>query len=572
MMLLWAVPVAGQTILRFPASQLQDVARELAGSEQNWAIVASVATYAPEENRYELSPSAQGELRRFLANWTAVAAQRSDYLKQIRDGAKVFAAAESQRADTLAVWYQRHIQSGSLPNAILTGEALVSAMRAASESVARNRRVDVEARLAEKTGTVDRREGLLGSWNSAAVGNFFKQSDGIRTAAKSLAKLNFVDGSDVIVHENSVAVIRNSRIDRLTNETDVEITVSSGGLLARLSSTAMQRSSYLVNVESASTAVRSQNFYAERTEDRRVVLSNYNGEATVTAESKSVTLAENQGTIVVRGREPLPPIQLLPAPQLRWAGTDTVVSGADIRLEWTQVPGLVRNYEIDISPTARFDRTLVQYTTHTLSLTLPELAQGTSFIRIRAYDRQGLRGVDSRTYRILRNQDLVPPPIFLRDGDQGRLHTPGPTFRLAGETEAGSRLTANGLNVPVSDDGLFDVEIPMSADTLALVLTATDRSGNRTEETHQVVRMTPEQLFDVRWERTGNPALRRIRGLAYEPLEIHLTVNGQTQVVSCGIDGTWSVDVEPGQADSIHLRFHHKRTAALVAERMIPLE
>lgn len=566
-----AASAAAQGVVRFPASQMQDVARSFAGSEQNWPIVASVAGYLPEENQYELSAAAQAELRRFLALWNTVTTQRADYLTQLRSGAKVFAATESQRTDTLSVWFQRQIQAGSLPNALQTGESLVAAMRSVSEAVARNRRVDVEARLAEKTGTVDRREGLLGAWNPASVGNQFKQSDGVRTAAKSLAKLNFVDGSDVIVNENSVAVIRNSRIDRLTNETDVEITVSSGGLLARLSTTAVQRSTYQVNVEAASTTLRSQNFYAERTEDRRVVLSNFNGEATVTAESRSVTLAENQGTIVVRGRAPLPPIELLAAPRLRWAGTDTVVYGSDIRLDWASVNGAVR-YEVDVSPTARFDRALTQLDTRETRLTLPELGAGTAFVRVRAYDAQGLRGVDSPTYRILRNEDLVPPPLFLRDGNHGALHTPDDTFRLIGETEPGSRLTANGRVVDVAADGTFDTPVPVAGERMDLELVAIDRSGNRTQETRTIVRMTPERLFALRWERGGRAGSRRISGNAYEPLDVHITVNGRTTVVPCGIDGQWSFEFEPGEATSLHVRFHHKRTSAVIAERLIPLE
>lgn len=580
MVLMWvalALPAQAQTAMRFPASQVQEVSRQLAGSDRNWPIVASVATYLPEENWYELSPSAQGELRRFLVSWNAVQAQRDDFNQQIKQGARVFAAAEMQRADTLAIWYQRQIQAGSIPNALSTAESLIQAMVATSESVKRNRRVDVEARLAEKSGTVDRREGLLGSWRAADLGNLFKQADGIRTAAKSLAKLNFVDGSDVIVNENSVAVIRASRIDRLTNETDVEITVSSGGLLARLSTNAVERSNYQVNVESATTTVKSRNFYAERTDDRRVILSNYNGEATVTAEASSVTLAENQGTIVVRGREPLPPINLLPAPRLNWGATDSVIYQEQISLNWGVITGAV-NYEVDLSPTPFFDRSISQFSTTNPRLTLSDVPEGISYVRLRGYDRQALRGVDSPTYRILRNKDVIPPPIFLRNTGRVDIHTTTGTLALSGSTEPGSSLTVNGAAVEVDRDGQFSTELTLAQERTPLMIVATDRSGNKTEESRTAVRMTDDRMFALAWSvPVANGVVARdpnitVSGTAYEPLEVILTVGDRTYTALCGNNGAWAIDFSPSNAETIRIAFRTKREKTPVAERNYPLE
>jgi hypothetical protein len=572
-----AVPGYSQTVQRFPASQVQEIATRYAGSERNWPIVASVASYFPEENWYELSVAAQAELARFLANYNAVSAQRIDFNRQIRDGAKVFAAEEMQRADTLSAWYQRHIQTGSLSNAIGTGESLIQAMRATSDAVAKNRKVDVEARLAEKSGIVDRRDGLLGAWDTADLGNLFRQSDGIRTAAKSLAKLNFVDGSDVIVNENSVAVIRNSRIDRLTNETDVEITVSSGGLLARLSTNAVERSTYQVNVESATTTLKSRNFYAERTEDRRVILSNYNGEATVTAESSSVTLEENQGTIVVRGREPLPPINLLPAPRLSWSGTDSVIYQEQITLTWNAITGSAR-YEVDLSPTPFFDKTITQYSTETPRLSLADLPEGTSYIRVRAYDRQELRGVDSPTYRVLRNLDLIPPPIFLRNTGRLNVYSPTNQLTLIGTTEPGSVLTVNGSRADVDSKGEFETIIQLTEPRTPLEIVATDRSGNRTVEKRTAVWITETKLFELNWSvpvngsRVGRSETITISGVAYEPLDVVVTVAGRTIIVPCGTNGDWAVDVNPADTETIRIAFRFKRDQIPVAERTYTVE
>ncbi len=577
MMVGLVMPAHSQTVQRFAASQVQEIATRYAGSERNWPIVASVASYFPEENWYELSVAAQAELARFLANYNTVSAQRIDFNQQIRGGAKVFASEEMQRADTLSAWYQRHIQSGSLTNAIGTGESLIQAMRATADAVAKNRKVDVEARLAEKSGTVDRRDGLLGAWDTANLGNLFRQSDGIRTAVKSLAKLNFVDGSDVIVNENSVAVIRNSRIDRLTNETDVEITVSSGGLLARLSTNAVERSNYQVNVESASTTVRSRNFYAERTEDRRVILSNYNGEATVTAESSSVTLEENQGTIVVRGREPLPPINLLPAPRLSWTGTDSVIYKEQITLNWNAIAGSAK-YEVDLSPTPFFDKTITQYSTESPRLSLADLPEGTSYIRVRAYDRQSLRGVDSPTYRVLRNLDLIPPPIFLRNTGRLNLYSPSNQLTLAGTTEPGSVLTVNEAYVTVDAKGDFETTIELTEPQTPLDIVATDRSGNRTVEKRTAVWITETKLYDLNWSvpvngtRVGRSETITISGMAYEPLEVVVTIGGRTTIAPCGTNGDWAVDANPADADSIRIAFRFKRDQIPVAERTYTVE
>ena len=122
--------------------------------------------------------------------------------------------------------------------------------------------IEVQAKLDQKKGNVDKKVGLLGSWEQAEIGELFKESDGLKTGTDSYATLSFADGTNLIVDPNTTAVIRKSRVDRLSETSNAEINLEEGGLLAKLSSLAASNSTYILNAGNSQTTLKTTNFYA----------------------------------------------------------------------------------------------------------------------------------------------------------------------------------------------------------------------------------------------------------------------------------------------------------------------
>ncbi len=561
----------------FISGDLSKVAVELAGSDQNWPLVASLAQYSASNNSFTLSPQAQSQLRTFLQNWRTMQEKKTKQEQLVRGGATVFAAITQAKADTLQKKIREEINRGDIVLATrLAGEysELIDQMEV---EVRTNRIADVEARLAEMTGTVQRRQGLIGSWSNVLTGSFFKNSDGVRTMQNSIAKLSFIDGSDIIIVENSTAIIRQASIDRLTNTAEVEISVTDGGLLARLSANAVQSSNYVVNAGNASMEVRSTNFYTERSSDDVVTVSNFTGSSVITAENVSIELQENQGTVVVAGREPSPPIPLLPSPRLPWAGSDSVVIDDQIVLRWNTLEG-ARQYEVETSPTSSFDRGNIVNRVSQNNFTVRDLPVGTTFIRLRGIDAQGLRGIDSPTYRVLRNLDLIPPAIILVNGNPRQLYTDTDQVTIEGVTEPGSTLYIGESRVPVGSGGEFRHVHQVGSELTSVQLQATDRAGNRTTELLSIIKIEESRLFNLVWSSPINDnVIRRtprlgVSGRGYEPLEVVVEYNGNRVVTPMGISGQWALDFPTQGVNTFTLIFRYKNGGSVIAERTYKID
>jgi hypothetical protein len=570
-------PIMAQQEISFPANQLPSISKELAGSELNWPIIATMSTYLPESNTFLIPIAGQENIKLFRVEFEKVQAQRNRYNTLVRQGATVFAVDAINVANENYVAFRKSINDGNFDASLNSARLYIKSIDVIETEINKNRVSDIEARLAEKTGEVQRRPGLIGSWGLVNSGAFFKNADGVRTLARSTAKLNFIDGSDVILVENTTAVIRKASIDRLTNATDVEITINDGGLLARLSGAAVQSSNYVVNAGTASMQVKSTNFYAEKTDDDRVVIANYTGTSTITAESISINLTENQGTIVVRGREPSPPIRLLPSPRLPWSGRDSVIIENQISLHWGQLPG-ASVYEIETSSSPSFDTNNRTYRVAGTSITLQDLPVGTTFLKIRGIDGQNLRGIDSPPYRLLRNVDIIPPAIFLNNGNPRILYATSDTAKITGFTEPGSVFKVNGDNVTLGDGGSFSYQMLLQSESTPLIMEATDRAGNITVENRSIIRINEARLFDLEWssgkiddETINRSTIIAIRGIAFESLEVILNYGETKRSIMVGADGRWAANLRAEALTEITIEFRLRSTGEIIARRTYKL-
>ncbi|GAB5408717.1 MAG: hypothetical protein BalsKO_10820 [Balneolaceae bacterium] len=533
--------------ITFQSSELQQIALRYSGNTLNWPVVVDLADHDIPNNTFTLSSSDLLQLQSLASTSANVQESEAKVKELISSGATIFAKEQLTEVNSLLKNYIDAIQIGNLEQAIEIGNSIPPSVSELETTLLDNRLVQVQAQLAEKEGDVNKRLGLLGSWNDAFVGDLFKESDGLRTQEQSYASLAFTDGSSITVDPNTVAVIRKSRIDKLDESADTEISLVKGGLLAKLSAAGKERSKYILNAGPSVSDLNTQNFYAESDGNETVKLTNYDGFANISASDVTITIKKNEGTIVKEGEPPAPPIQLLPAPELAWASQDTIIYQENVVFTFNTVPDAV-TYRIQYSSSSSFTTDIKEIALRGNSANLVELALGTTYVRVQAVDKLGLRGPYTETTRIIRNVDNQPPAIFVDDLEGGIIFTLEKSIIIKGVTEPDALLEIDGRRIPVQVSGQFMYQAQNLSNDQLLSFTSTDGSGNVTEKPVRVVRLTEDELFNFTLSgasgsdiiQVSRPSVT-VSSKAYPGLEIVIINESTTRRVQTDSQGRWGI-------------------------------
>lgn len=543
----YSLAFAQSNTVTFPSSELQQMALRYSGNTLNWPVIVQLADHDISSNTFSLSPADILQLQNLSEVSTKVSQSENRVRELISSGATIFAKEKLNSVNTLHKEYIDAIQAGELESALEKGIAIPNAVNELESTLNENRLVQVQAQLAEKEGNVDKRLGLLGSWSDAVIGDLFKESDGLRTLAESYASLAFTDGSSVLVDPNTIAVIRKSRIDKLDESSDTEISLVQGGLLAKLSAAGKERSRYILNAGASTSELRTQNFYAESDGNETVKLTNYDGVADISANDVTITIKKNEGTIVREGEPPAPPIQLLPAPKLVWANNDTIVYRDNIVFSFNSVPNAA-SYRVQYSTSSSFDKDIKEVVLRSTSVNIPELALGRTYIRVQAVDNLGLRGPYTEASRVIRNVDNQPPAIFIDDFENNIIFTLDNSYLLQGVTEPDARLEIDNRKIPIQLSGQFIYQVQNLRSDQTLIAKATDGSGNAHEQPIRIVKLTESELFSFSLSgatlgdiiRVNRPTVT-LSATAYPGLEVIINNEGNIRRVQTDSQGRWGI-------------------------------
>ncbi len=551
----------------FKAGELMQASQRLVGDSTAWQIVVASAERRANANEFLISASAQKVLRTFSELRTKVNRERATLSRLVKRGASVLAEEEFSKTSNALQAHDKAVVDGNIANALQEGEAFLFSLPILSKAVEARRTESVEAKLQKKTGAVDKRKGLLGLWKPSEVGDLFAESDAIRTGANSMASLAFIDGSQVLIDPATTAVVRASRIDKLDRTVNANIALIKGSLLSQLSKQAQESGTFKLSAGGSEAIVRSGKFWASVNEASSTKLANYDGTMEVKAGEAIITLKKNQGTVVLKGKEPTPPVELLPAPRLQWSGLDTVVFRDELTLQWNPVPNTVK-YQIEMSSERDFSQNVQTYSTSSLSLVLKKLPNETRFLRLQALDKFGLRGADSPTYRILRSPDTEPPFIFVQEfpvqlGDTLTRYATLSRLDIRGETEPNARLLKDGAPIDVSPDGKFQFAVSLeNLSEKIIVLSAFDIAKNRRDLALRIVPIRRERLNEMKWNCAvnGDTLVSRgvpmqVYGTAYPNLSLFFTHGNKTYSATADSKGSWAIAVEPLANQSLTVSF-----------------
>jgi hypothetical protein len=535
---------------RIPASDVERASHELLGDSTAWPVLVAAAERDVEVNAFVLSRAALAGLRTFRDNHRSILKARTDVRRLIGRGARVFAPAELDSVNRLLDDYANAVRQGNAGLALALHAPLLEKAAALETEVARQRTEDVMAALASKSGSVDKRKGLLGRWEGSFLKDLFGPTDAVRTGDKSQAGLTFSDGVDVLVGERTTVVIRESRMDRLDRRVQRDVDVVNGTVLAQMTAAARESGSLTLRAGPAASDVRSGRFWVEAAQRREMRLSNYDGSIQVAANNVEVRLEKNQGTVARAGQAPMKPVNLLEPPALAYSSPDTVIGSDAFQLEWRPVQGAV-SYLIETSLDRNVSGEVRRQPVTQRRTLLTGLPLGPTYVRLAAIDANGLRGMESRVYGIVRVDDRQPPAILLETGEAAALVTSRTRYDVRGITEPGARLTVNGKTVQISEDGSFVAPVDVAPPFVAIRLQVADRAGNIASRSIVVLPPDIRRLRDIRWNAPISGARvslasRRLdlTGQAYADMRITFTNGTITRSVQTSPEGRWAISLD----------------------------
>ncbi len=547
--------------MRFDAASVYITAAKLTGDSACWSIIVSLSERDAATNGFILNSQTQIQIKNFAILHKSVKQSRLNLNQHIKSGAKVFASEELDSATAFIKHYDADIADGNISEAQRDGRKFIEGVGLIGKLITERRTEAVDAKLAQKTGTVDKRKGLLGSWQSAFINDLFSSYDGVRTGEASLAQLLFVDGVDVTVDPNTTVVIRESNIDKLDQTIKRDLALVNGSILTKLSAKAKETNKFAFHAGTSESIVKSGKFWASTIQDKKAKLSNYDGTIDLTANKVKISLQQNQGTVVEKGKAPLPPISLLPAPQLTWERLDTIIYNEQLKLQWTPISNAI-NYQVEVSPSKNFDYEMKRISVKTYLYNLTNIPLASVYVRIIAIDKYGLRGVDSPVYHIMHLKDTLPPPIQIDGWETDRKYTANDTLTISGKTKAEAALTANGKRQIVNSNGSFSFRLAVSRPETQIKIVATDQSGNVSERTLSIVFIEPDKLFHISWscKTTETTVVAQnefieLHGNAYPGIKVTALLGQQHLSVQTNSQGDWAISIKAIKGEKLRLIF-----------------
>ncbi len=340
----------------------------------------------------------------------------------------------------------------------------------------------VEAIVDHLQGQVHARKASDNAWQPVSKQETLAEGERIRTLSRSFADIVFRDDSRLQLKENSQAMIQKMRANLLEDTEEAKVSLIQGDVLALLSGRRAGR--FEVDVPGVDTKINSQNFWIGR--DGKVTrFANYEGELEVSSAGTSVTLKENQGSIVQENEKPSAPLELLPSPGPLLPADNETLFDAQFIFSWSPVEGAV-SYLIELSEDAAFSAVVwSEMASNPMTLFPKDLAHGAYYWRVSAVSSDGLPGKPgpARFFRL--TADDRPPFLVVRFPEEKAAFS-NARLTVSGTAEAGASVAVQQAPAETSDAGEFQSAVTLKKGENRISVRATDPAGNVSEVTRTV--------------------------------------------------------------------------------------
>lgn len=294
------------------------------------------------------------------------------------------------------------------------------------------------------------------SYRQLQVDTPIRLGDRVETGPDSSVAVEFADGSVITIRQQSVVFFNHLSAYSDTGMVDTRLRLSRGRVDIRAKPAVGPGSRFEIHSPSAVSAVRGTEYRAAAEDAGNATwVEVIEGTVAATGASKTALVPASFGTKVVKGEEPLPPVPLLEAPRLD--PLPETIQRLNWPLSWQPVTG-AKGYRLEISSEADFTLIDWEASSKLTRISLPDLADGEYFVRVRGIDDLGIEGLNRVVSLIL---DARPqPPVSLEPADGAILRGVNPRLHWSASAEALSyRLQL------ARDDGFTDLlteQYPMS--------------------------------------------------------------------------------------------------------------
>lgn len=265
------------------------------------------------------------------------------------------------------------------------------------------------ARVAATVGKVEVFDEDTGRSSPATAGSYLVLGDAVRTDKDSNTTLEFVDGSRLLLQSDSYLKLHHLGVYGSTGMTDTRLNLERGRLETQVTPEAGPASRFEISTPAAVTSVRGTDYRIgtapAATESRAEVLS---GGVDVRSAGVSRLVPGGYGTVAANDRPPLPPVELLPPPDV--SALPASFDRVPIQLALPGLPG-AEAYRLQISAAGEGARLLFDRHYRSTSLRGPDLADGEYRLRVRAIDGRGLEGANAEHRFVLNARPEPPFPI-----------------------------------------------------------------------------------------------------------------------------------------------------------------
>ncbi|MBI3995406.1 MAG: hypothetical protein HY349_05460 [Nitrospirae bacterium] len=334
-------------------------------------------------------------------------------------------------------------------------------------------------------------------WTATDLDMALYDRDAVQTLKSSRAIVTFDSTNFLDLDENAMVIIKRIEDNPILRDRRTFLVMVEGNLRGRIEATpernmdvAVTTAAGEVRVKTAKIAERRADFAVKVNPDQSTSLTVFDGEATLTAAGKTVTVKENEVARVAPNQAPSDP-EPIPAPvALHLPVSDAQYYYRDfpprIVFDWEGGDRGYR-YHIQVGRDPLFrDRVLDEVTTKRWFM-FGNLRAGDYRWRVSAVNKDGLEGAAGEVRPIKVTRDLdAPRLVLLSPSSKGTIKAD--RILVRGRSETGARVFVNGKPAAVEPDGSFSQKAALKEGVNVIVVEAVDPAGNTAYQTRIINR------------------------------------------------------------------------------------
>lgn len=225
-------------------------------------------------------------------------------------------------------------------------------------------------------------------------GSIVLPGDTVITQKNSSLVLAFLDGSEILLLENSRLKIEQLKLLEYTGASTSMLKLEKGHIETHVTPNESPVRKFQIYTPASVTSVRGTDYRINaQAKTSKTSMEVVEGKVDVKGKKKKRTIKTGFGTVTVKDQDPLPPIELLPAPNL--TSVPSLFNQVPVKFNLPELDK-EQTYRVQIAKKKAFKNILFNDVFDISTIRGPDLPDDDYFIRIRAIDEHQLEGLNNQ--------------------------------------------------------------------------------------------------------------------------------------------------------------------------------